>query len=156
MDRLWAPWRIKYISAKKHKGCIFCNRKIYVIFSSTHSLCMLNKFPYNNGHVMISPKKHVDDLSKLKQIELLDLFKSVNTAKNLLDKVLKPDGYNIGINLSKSAGAGITKHMHIHIVPRWQGDTNFMPVLYNTRIVSQSLSELEKKLKAAYAKSRPN
>lgn len=105
---------------------------------------------------MISPKKHVDDLSKLKQIELLDLFKSVNTAKNLLDKVLKPDGYNIGINLSKSAGAGITKHMHIHIVPRWQGDTNFMPVLYNTRIVSQSLSELEKKLKAAYAKSRPN
>lgn len=100
---------------------------------------------------MLSPKRHVDELSKLKEAELLDLFKSVNTAKNLLDKVLKPDGYNIGINLSKSAGAGITRHIHIHIVPRWQGDTNFMPVLYNTKIISQSLNELLRRLRLSYA-----
>ncbi len=156
MDRLWAPWRINYITAKKQKGCIFCRPRTYVIFSSAHSLCMLNRFPYNNGHVMISPKRHVDDISKLKQAELLDLFKSINTARKLLDKVLKPDGYNIGINLSRSAGAGITGHIHIHIVPRWQGDTNFMPALYNTRVISQSLGELEKRLKAAHAKSKSN
>lgn len=102
---------------------------------------------------MVSPIRHVKELSQLSGAEIIDLFKSINTSKKLLDKVLKPQGYNIGINLSRSAGAGIIGHIHIHIVPRWQGDTNFMPVLYNTKVVSQSLDELCKLLKSAYAKS---
>jgi len=159
MDRLWAPWRLKYITAKKAKGCIFCaalKSKKYpgVIFRSRHSLCILNIFPYNNGHVMVVPDRHVSDISSLSDAELLDLFKSVNTAKKIIAKALAPDGYNIGMNLSRHAGAGITGHAHVHIVPRWQGDTNFMPVINDTKIISQSLKELEKQLKAAYAGSK--
>lgn len=144
---------MKYVSLKKHRGCIFCKAKNYVVFRSRHSLCMLNTFPYNNGHVMVSPKRHIAELSLLKDGELLDLLKSVNSAKKLLDKTLKPDGYNIGINLSRTAGAGITEHIHIHIVPRWNGDTNFMPVLYNTKIMPQSLDELLGLLRSSYVKS---
>ncbi len=103
---------------------------------------------------MISPIRHKAELSQLKEGEALDLFQSLNKVKALLDEVLKPHGYNIGINISKSAGAGITGHLHIHIVPRWQGDTNFMPALYDTKIVSQSLDELYRHLK--HAKSKAN
>lgn len=113
---------------------------------------MLNIFPYNNGHIMISPLRHIKEFSQLKEAEMIDLFKALNRAKSLLDKVLKPHGYNIGINISKVAGAGIPGHLHIHIVPRWRGDTNFMPVIYNTRVISQSLRELQKKLKNAQSK----
>ncbi|MFA5156257.1 MAG: HIT domain-containing protein [Candidatus Omnitrophota bacterium] len=159
MDKLWAPWRIKYVTSKKNKGCIFCaalksKNHPHVIFRSRHAFCILNIFPYNNGHVMIAPNKHVGDTAGLTDSELLDIFKSINTAKNIIHKALAPDGYNIGINISRHAGAGITGHIHIHIVPRWQGDTNFMPVVHNTKIISQSLKELEKKLKAAYAGSK--
>ena len=113
---------------------------------------MLNIFPYNNGHILVSPRRHIREFGQLKSLEILDLINSLNKAKELLDKVLKPDGYNIGINISRSAGAGITGHLHIHIVPRWIGDTNFMPVLYDTKIVSQSLDELHEQLKNAQAK----
>lgn len=155
MDKLWAPWRINYIKAKKQKGCLFCKadkqkakgKKDYVIFRTRHSIAMLNAFPYNNGHVMVSPIRHVNELGKLSDIELLDLFKSLDKVKKLLEKALKPHGYNIGINISRSAGAGITGHLHIHIVPRWVGDANFMPVIYDTKIISQSLDELYKQLK---------
>jgi len=168
MDKLWAPWRIKYIAGNKQKGCIFCkNLKVfskikkisgkkendYIIFKNKHSFCILNIFPYNNGHLMIAPMRHIKELSELTCQETLDLFKTVDLSKKLLDKVLKPQGYNIGINISKSAGAGILGHLHIHIVPRWQGDTNFMPVLYNTKIISQSLEQLYKLLKKAYVES---
>lgn len=98
---------------------------------------------------MVSPVRHVKDLAFLKDEELFDLIKSVTRAKNLLEKVLHPEGYNIGINISKTAGAGIVGHLHIHIVPRWHGDTNFMPAVYNARVISQSLDELHKRLKAA-------
>ncbi len=158
MNRLWAPWRIKYIKNKKNKKCVFCQAKDkrprdYVIFTTKHSTAILNIFPYNNGHTMVSPRRHIRDISQLKRIESLDLFDSINKAKALLDKVLKPDGYNIGINISKSAGAGITGHLHIHIVPRWQGDSNFMPTVYDTKIISQSLGALYKLLKNAKSKS---
>lgn len=161
MDKLWAPWRIKYIAGKKNKQCVFCSalktkHKNYIVFKNKYSFCLLNTFPYNNGHLMITPVRHLKDLKQLNNNEALELFQSINTAESLLNKVLKPDGYNIGINLSKSAGAGVTGHIHIHIVPRWQGDTNFMPVLNNTKIISQSLNELCKQLKEAYAKSDRN
>ncbi|MDD5730161.1 MAG: HIT domain-containing protein [Candidatus Omnitrophica bacterium] len=154
MDKLWAPWRIKYLRAKKDKKCIFCNNERgfadkNLIFKTKLSRCVLNIFPYNNGHLMVAPARHTGDISLLKEEEALDLLKAVNRAKKLLDKVLKPHGYNIGINISESAGAGIPGHLHVHIVPRWKGDTNFMPVIYNTKILSQSLSELQKQLKNA-------
>lgn len=154
MDRLWAPWRNKYIRGKKQKKCVFCQalsqrRKNYVFLESRYSFAILNTFPYNNGHVMVSPKRHTRDISLLKDAEALDLFKALNASKRLLDKVLKPQGYNIGINISTAAGAGIAGHLHLHIVPRWKGDTNFMPVLYDTRVVSQSLDELFRQLKSA-------
>jgi ATP adenylyltransferase len=154
MKRLWAPWRISYINNNKQKGCIFCaakkaRRPKYALSKTRHSICMLNIYPYNNGHVMVSPLRHVRDLNNLNDEEILDLFGLVKKIKNALDKVLKPEGYNIGINLSKAAGAGIAGHMHIHIVPRWTGDTNFMPVISDTKIISQSLDELQRKLKNA-------
>lgn len=102
---------------------------------------------------MISPLRHIKEISQLKDPEILDLFHSLNKAKRLLGEVLKPQGYNIGINISSVAGAGITGHLHLHVVPRWKGDTNFMPVLYDTKIVSQSLHELAKQLKYAYSRT---
>ncbi len=147
MERRWAPGRMKYLKAKKRKACIFCTNKNYLVFKGRHSLCMLNAFPYNNGHLMISPLRHVGDIVKLKEEEALDLFKSLSKAKRILDIALHPDGYNIGMNILESAGAGIIGHLHLHIVPRWKGDSNFMPVLYNTKIISQSLDELCLKLK---------
>ena len=102
---------------------------------------------------MVSPLRHISEFSKLKDVETLDLFRTLNKTKNLLNYVLKPDGYNIGINISESAGAGVAGHLHIHIVPRWKGDTNFMPLFYNTKVISESLDELYKKLKHAKSKT---
>ena len=153
MDKLWAPWRMRYIKNTKGKKCIFCGgsknkNKNYVLLKSNHSLAILNIFPYNNGHVMVAPLRHVKELSQLKNTEILDLFRALNMVKGMLDKILKPDGYNIGINIGRSAGAGIPGHLHIHIVPRWNGDTNFIPILSNTKVISQSLDELYKQLKS--------
>ena len=152
MNKLWAPWRIKYIKIKKQRKCIFCQGlrskdKNFIILRTDYSMAMLNIFPYNNGHIMVSPLRHIKELSGLKEVEILDLFKTLNKVTRGLNLVLKPDGFNIGINISRSAGAGIPGHLHIHIVPRWQGDTNFMPVVSDTKIVSQSLDELYKQLK---------
>ncbi len=186
MDRLWAPWRIQYVSAvaKRKKGCIFCvARKAvqhpaqsdgpvrtsvqkhapshpigqeYVVFTTRHSLCMLNLYPYNNGHLMVAPLRHTDDLSSLSQAESADLWKALMQAQALLTKVLKPEGFNIGINIRRCAGAGIIGHVHVHIVPRWQGDTNFMPVIHEAKVVSQSLQELHRQLRDAYTKRHPS
>ena len=159
MDLLWAPWRVNYVRLKtKERGCIFCRalknkEKNYLVFKTKYSFALLNIFPYNNGHLMVSPIRHVRDISLLKEEEALDLLRALNKAKSLLKKTLHPEGYNIGINLGESAGAGITRHLHVHIVPRWRGDTNFMPVIYKTKVVSQSLRELHKRLKNAYAKT---
>jgi len=155
MDKLWAPWRINYVSGKnKAKGCIFCSAKNgiskdYVIFKSRLTIVMLNIYPYNNGHLLVSPLRHLRDISQLRQDEVVDLFKCLNKAKALLQKTLRPQGFNIGLNLTRTAGAGITGHLHIHIVPRWEGDTNFMPVVSNTKVISQSLEALARCLKNA-------
>ncbi|MDP2831627.1 MAG: HIT domain-containing protein [Candidatus Omnitrophota bacterium] len=154
MDKLWAPWRINYLSSNKAGGCIFCRAKKskltdYVIFKTKKSICLLNIYPYNNGHLLISPLRHVADIELLSEEEALDMFKCLKRSKLLLQKVLKPQGYNIGFNLGRQAGAGITGHLHLHIVPRWEGDTNFMPVIGNTKVISQSLEELSLGLKNA-------
>jgi ATP adenylyltransferase len=155
MDKLWAPWRINYIkNANKKAKCIFCDSKHdFVVFKTRETICMLNIYPYNNGHLMVAPKRHIRDLSQLNDAQTLDLIKALNKAKKLLDKVLKPDGYNIGANLGHAAGAGIVGHLHLHIVPRWVGDTNFMSTIGSTKIISQSLKDLYKRLKHAESKT---
>lgn len=156
MDKLWAPWRINYIrNNKKEKGCLLCrmakakqrDNENLVFLRKGKAFCVLNKFPYNNGHVMICPLAHKKDLKYLTRGEVSDLIGLLIEAQGLLDKTLSPQGYNIGINIGKVSGAGVDKHLHIHLVPRWVGDTNFMPVISNTRVISQSLTELYRLLK---------
>ncbi len=154
MQKIWAPWRTKYITLKKPETCIFClgrkktsDLKSYILKRTEYSFSMLNKYPYNNAHVMVAPKRHVKSLELLNERETLDLMDLVNYTKKRIDKALKPSGYNIGLNIGKIAGAGFPGHMHIHIVPRWLGDTNFMPVLSDTKVVSSSLAEIYKLLK---------
>ena len=145
MDKLWAPWRSKYIYLRKQKRCIFCGKENpaakaeYLIHRSAHSFSMLNIYPYNNGHVMVAPYRHVRSLELLSDAELTDLMKLVNNTKTNLDKKLKPHGYNIGFNVGKAGGAGFAGHMHIHVVPRWIGDSNFMPVIGVTKVLPDSL-----------------
>ncbi len=146
MNKLWAPWRIGYVKqTKKNKGCIFCKREKSMLLRITeYSSAMLNKFPYNNGHILISPKKHVDDLDKLSKKELQDLMELLFFCKKRISKIIKPQGFNIGVNIGAAAGAGIAKHVHIHLVPRWNADTNFMSTTSKTKVISQSLAELKK------------
>ena len=147
MDTLWAPWRSKYIYSRKKKKCIFCVPKDYVIEKTKYSLAMLNIYPYNNGHVMVSPIRHVKSIEYLSEKEVCDLMNLVVKIKKTLDKKLKPHGYNIGFNVGKAGGAGFAGHVHIHIVPRWTGDTNFMPTVSNTKVLSDSLDAIYKLFK---------
>ncbi|MEK7868274.1 MAG: HIT domain-containing protein, partial [Candidatus Omnitrophota bacterium] len=150
------PWRNKFVTIRKIKGCIFCLKNKtsrerfqtapYIIRKSRYSFAMLNIYPYNNGHIMVSPFRHVKDLKGLNDAELLDIIKLTRDMQALLEKKLRPHGFNIGINTGKVAGAGYKDHLHIHIVPRWKGDSNFMPVIADTKVMPQSLEELYKRL----------
>lgn len=156
MERLWAPWRIQYITAGKVEGCIFCNKadedqdeENMILKRGKLSFIMMNAFPYNNGHLMIAPYRHIGDLSLLTDEEMLNVMQMVRDGKELLSKAFSPDGFNIGINLGRVAGAGIEDHVHVHIVPRWNGDTNFMPVLADIKVMPQALAATYQKLKEA-------
>ncbi|MCX5693380.1 MAG: HIT domain-containing protein [Candidatus Omnitrophica bacterium] len=149
MDKLWAPWRSVFIKIRKIKGCIFCvkgkkDKDLFIIKRSKYSFAMLNIYPYNNGHIMVAPFRHIKDLKGLNDEELLDIIKLTRDMQALLEKKLKPHGFNIGINTGKAAGAGYKNHLHVHIVPRWKGDSNFMPVIADTKVMPQSLKELYK------------
>ncbi|MDD5018870.1 MAG: HIT domain-containing protein [Candidatus Omnitrophica bacterium] len=154
MKKLWAPWRIGYIKKiKKEKGCLFCrvrsrnNDREHLVFLRTeHALAMLNLYPYNNGHIMVAPLRHVKSLDALHNDELIDIMACLKKAKALLRRILKPEGFNIGINEGRAAGAGIAGHLHIHLVPRWTGDVNFMPVVSDTKVISQALASLYKEM----------
>jgi ATP adenylyltransferase len=161
MDSLHAPWRIEYILSPKPelKEGLFTriaqssdDEANLVIARDRTCFALLNKYPYNGGHLMVVPYKEVADLNGLTEEELADLWKLVRRCINALKQLMKPDGFNIGINLGKVAGAGIVEHLHIHVVPRWNGDTNFMPVLANTTVLPQALSELAAKLRAELGK----
>lgn len=152
---LWAPWRDAYVTAiqRTPKGCVFCriakekkDKKNFILRRSKYGFVVLNIFPYNNGHVMIIPYRHVADLRLLTKEEKDDLIFLLEHTQGLLDKVLKPEGYNIGINIGKIAGAGFPKHFHIHMVPRWRGDVNFMPVTASTKVISLSMHVLFERL----------
>jgi len=151
MDKIWAPWRSKFLKAKK-KGCIFClkrkaSKDKFIIKKSKFSFALLNIYPYNNGHLMVAPYRHIKDLKGLKDKELLDMMNLVKKMQGLLEKKLKPQGFNIGINTGRAGGAGYINHAHIHIVPRWVGDTNFFPIIGSTKVIPQSLEELYKLLR---------
>jgi len=158
MESLHAPWRIEYILARKPQldDSLFtriaqsnddvANR---VIARDRTCFALLNTYPYNGGHLLIVPYKEVPDLNGLTEEELADLWKLTRRCINALTQVMKPDGFNVGINIGKVAGAGIAGHLHIHVVPRWNGDTNFMPVLANTSVLPQALDEVAAKLRAA-------
>ncbi len=155
MDKLWAPWRLKYVTQMigKTTKCVFCqmvaehkDKKNYIFLRTKFCFAVLNIYPYNNGHTLLLPYRHVNDISKLRKEEREDLMDLLDVTKKLLDKVLKPSGYNIGINLGRVAGAGFPGHVHIHVVPRWRGDVNFMPVTAQTKVISQSLQMLMQKL----------
>jgi len=157
MQQLWAPWRMSYITNAKEEGCIFCNREHegndrerLVLHRGKHTIVMLNKYPYNNGHLMVAPKRHVASLEDLKPEEANDLMAAIQRCCVLLKKTLSPQGFNIGANLGKVAGAGIEDHIHLHIVPRWQGDTNFMPILAETRVIPEHLAETYNRLSQVF------
>jgi ATP adenylyltransferase len=155
MDKLWAPWRRKFIYHKKNRDCIFCAKprsrqdaKNLILERGKTVYSLLNLYPYNNGHLMVAPYRHIAGLEELSNEETLELFGLVKRSLRTLTKALKPRGYNVGLNLGRIAGAGYDKHVHIHIVPRWQGDTNFMPVLAETKVISESLAELRRRFLA--------
>ena len=158
MESLHAPWRIEYILAPKNVSSESLFTRIaqssddeanYVIARERTCYALLNTYPYNGGHLMVVPYKQVQDLNGLNDEELTGLMKLARRCQNVLTKVMKPDGFNLGLNLGRVAGAGILEHLHLHIVPRWQGDTNFMPVLAQTTVVPQALQELASQLRAA-------
>ncbi len=150
MERLWAPWRVKYVSnPDKEKECIFCkksqeknDKKNLIVSRGQYCFALLNIYPYNNGHIMIAPYNHAGDIVQLEEYELSEMFRLVKELEIKIKSILNPDGFNIGINIGKSAGAGMENHLHMHLVPRWGGDTNFMAVVSDTRVISQSLEEL--------------
>ncbi|MDA0837805.1 MAG: HIT domain-containing protein [Planctomycetota bacterium] len=158
MKHLWAPWRLDYILEEKEDGCIFCHavtkdedRERHVAIRGDACFCILNKFPYNNGHLMIAPNRHVSRLNELEETELVEMVKLAQRLEGILTRMMRPDGFNVGFNLGKAAGAGIEAHLHLHIVPRWEGDTNFMPVLGDTRVVPQALDKFYDYLMKALA-----
>lgn len=163
MEALHAPWRIEYILGPKTPpgdGSIFTrigqssdDEGNYVIARERSCFAMLNNFPYVGGHLMVIPYREVPDFDQLTDGEILEMMRLVRRCKNALGKAMQPHGYNIGVNLGQAAGAGIEQHLHIHVVPRWAGDTNFMPVIANTSVVPEALKETAAKLRAALAEN---
>ena len=159
MEQMWAPWRIQYISGELEEpdGCIFCqvtkekdDSKNHIVHRGKHVYVILNKFPYNNGHVMIVPYKHTNDLLELSDEEQHESQLVLNKAIKAIRKVYNPSAINIGLNMGKAAGAGIEEHIHYHVLPRWDGDTNFMPVVAGVKVISESLDASYEKLKQAF------
>jgi ATP adenylyltransferase len=153
MKQLWTPWRLSYILSEKTKSCIFCHhpasgqhQKSLLLHAGPTSLVMLNRYPYSSSHLLIAPRKHTGSLSKLTEDEMLDLFATLQRSVEALTAAVKPAGFNIGMNLGRVAGAGITRHLHLHVVPRWQGDTNFMPIVAESMVLPEHLDRTYERL----------
>jgi ATP adenylyltransferase len=153
MKVLWAPWRMEYILGEdKPSGCIFCPEpgenlpERLVLFSGGLTRVMMNKYPYINGHLLVSPKRHVPGLDDLTPAETLDLMDKVRESIGILKRVMTPDGFNVGLNLGVVAGAGVESHLHFHIVPRWAGDTNFIPVFAEVRVIPEHFRQTYERL----------
>jgi ATP adenylyltransferase len=160
MDHLWAPWRLAYVASaqapKPEDACFLCtgladqdDRRHLIALRTPQSVVVLNRFPYNNGHLLIAPRAHKGRLDDLDADELLETLETLRRMVRVLDDLMHPDAYNIGLNLGRAAGAGLPGHLHWHVVPRWDGDTNFMPVVADTKVMAQSLEALYDLLTAA-------
>ena len=153
MDQLWAPWRLAYVTSppppSTNDPCFLCeglrdadDRRNLVVQRTRRSVVFLNRYPYNNGHLLVAPKAHKGRLDELDSDELLETLETLRHMLGVLDRLMCPDGYNIGLNLGRAAGAGLPGHLHWHVVPRWNGDTNFMPVVSDVKVIVQSLDAL--------------
>ena len=162
MEKLWAPWRYEYIkkiASENQNVCLFCkvvsennDDKNLIVYRGNKVYIMLNRYPYNNGHLMVIPYNHFSEISMLSDEEMFEMMKLLSFSVKVLKDNFNSEGFNVGLNLGKTAGAGIDDHIHIHIVPRWNGDTNFMPVVGDTKVISQSLEESWKILKNEFEK----
>lgn len=157
MQKLWAPWRLEYIVGEKIDGCIFCvfpqeddDRKNRILARGNHAFVIMNTFPYSNGHLLIVPYRHTGDLSDLTSDESLEMMQLVQKSLLVLKQAFNPDGFNVGVNQGTAAGAGIADHIHMHIVPRWNGDTNFMPVFADIKVIPEALETSYDKLKTIF------
>lgn len=153
MEHIWAPWRIEYILCQKPEGCILCDKpketrdkENLILYRGKRTFVIMNLYPYNPGHLMVAPYKHTSSLEDLDDEELLELSSIVRRGTKVLGETFKPGGFNIGMNLGRVAGAGIDEHLHVHIVPRWNGDTNCMPVLAGTRVIPEALAKTYERL----------
>jgi ATP adenylyltransferase len=151
--QLWAPWRLEYIArADEEDGCIFCralrgeDEEGLVVHRGVQAFVLLNRFPYASGHVMVAPHRHVGEFSELEDGEALEIHRLAGHGMGALAQLYEPQGFNLGWNLGRIAGAGVTDHVHMHVVPRWAGDTNFMPVLADVKVMPEHLAETRRKL----------
>ncbi len=157
MKQIWAPWRIEYIQMEKAEGCIFCEKprqdkdaENYILYRGEKNFVIMNSYPYTAGHLMVVPYRHLASLEGLSSEELHEHFDIVSLSIKVLRQVFRPEGFNLGMNIGKVAGAGIEGHVHTHIVPRWQGDVNFMPVMADVRVVPEALAETYRRLKEQF------
>jgi ATP adenylyltransferase len=153
MQRLWAPWRMAYVTGERPEGCVLCDARkhpveSHVLYQSEHNFAILNRFPYNNGHTMVVPNEHLSDFLQLSQEQIADMMDLAQGVAEALQGCMRAEGINLGMNLGQAAGAGIDDHLHLHVVPRWQGDTNFLTTIAETRVVPQALE-------ACYATMEP-
>jgi len=153
MEKLWAPWRVEYLTKVK-SGCLFCNAlaardddRLLIIERWERAFTIMNRYPYNNGHLMVAPIRHIGEIESLDDEEILEVTRLISRGIKSMNLIFKPQGYNIGINQGSVAGAGVVNHIHIHLVPRWQGDTNFMPICAQTKVISEGLKETYNRLK---------
>jgi ATP adenylyltransferase len=157
MERIWAPWRIQYILDEKPEGCILCEKPKedkdvpnYILYRGDRNFIMLNSYPYNPGHLLVAPYRHIDSLEKLTEEERNEHFELISRSLEVLKEAFNPGGFNIGSNIGGVAGAGIEDHFHSHVVPRWQGDTNYIPVLADLRVLPQALADTYKTLEGKF------
>jgi len=163
MENLWAPWRIEYILGKRERYCIFCpdgdghsDEERLILHRSALSMVIMNKYPYNNGHLLVAPWRHVARPDELNEDEMLDLMQWVTRCTVILKRIMHPDGFNVGLNVGAAAGAGVEDHLHFHVVPRWQGDTNFMTVFSDVRSIPEHLKQTYAKLLPHFTKESPH
>ena len=156
METMWAPWRMEYILDDKEKGCIFCKalseQDSLTLYKGEKTMVIMNKFPYINGHLLVAPVEHLSALDQLSKGEMGDLLGTVEQSVGILKKVMNPDGFNVGLNLGKVAGAGVEEHLHFHIVPRWFGDTNALTVFADVRVIPEHLITTYNNLKPYFDK----
>jgi ATP adenylyltransferase len=156
MDTIFAPWRMEYIKGEKPAGCVFCKCSIrsdeYLIYEGRSSFVMINRYPYVSGHLMIIPIRHIGKIEDLTQKEKIEIFALLDTTVRVLKAAMNPDGFNIGMNIGRAAGAGIEEHIHVHVIPRWEGDTNFMSVVNNIRVIPEDVQTTATKLVPLFKK----